>query len=99
MLDDEDREQLVRYRLLDGEGRVARWPTKAPQRQLVLRWLAGHFAARRSYAETEVNDILKRAHAFGDWALLRRELVDRGYLDRDDAGRAYRLAPGNEAAN
>jgi hypothetical protein len=89
---DELREQLVHLRLLDREERVVRWPTKAPQRRLVLDYLIGHFAPEQAYTENEVNEILKRAHAFGDWALLRRELVDRRYLARDDAGRTYRAS-------
>lgn len=92
MAGDNEREQLSQLRLLDKEGRLARWPTKAPQRQLALRFLAAQFASDRTYTEAEVNDILKSSHAFGDWALLRRELVDRRYLDRDDAGRTYRVA-------
>ena len=92
MIASEDREQLIQYRLLDREGRLARWPTKAPQRQLALRFLAAQFAPDRTYTEAEVNDILKSCHAFGDWTLLRRELVDRRYFDRDDAGRTYRVA-------
>lgn len=99
ILADEDREQLIQFRLLDREGRLARWPSKAPQRQLALCCMAGRFSPERSYPESEVNDILKACHAFGDWALPRRELVDRRYLGRDDAGRGYRLAAIDDRAD
>lgn len=90
MIDRDDLDQLTRLRLLDNEGRLARWPTKPAHRLLALRFLSDRFAPNLTYSETEVNDILKRAHDFGDWALLRRELVDRGFLHRDDAGHGYR---------
>jgi hypothetical protein len=48
------------------------------------------FEAGRDYAEPEVNAIIDANHLFGDYALLRRELVDRGLLQRDKAGRRYR---------
>lgn len=94
MIDDNDWEHLSQFRLLDREGRVVRWPAKAPQRQLVLRYLLDRFAPGHNYTETEVNDVLKRWHTFGDWALLRRELVDRGHLARDAAGHSYHVAMG-----
>jgi hypothetical protein len=40
----------------------------------VLDDLAGKFEAGRIYTEKEFNEVLKRHHNFGDWALLRREL-------------------------
>ncbi|MET0574390.1 MAG: DUF2087 domain-containing protein [Mesorhizobium sp.] len=62
---------------------VTRWPRKDRDRQMVLEHLAGKFEAGRIYAEKEVNEMLKRYHSFGDWALLRRELFESGGLDRD----------------
>lgn len=92
MVDADERERLNRHRLLDADGHLVRWPTKRPQRELALRYLSGCFAPNQIYAEVDVNEILKRWHTFDDWALLRRELVDRGYLSRDAAGREYRVA-------
>ncbi len=91
MFSPDDREQLIRFRLLDADGRLARWPTKAPQRRLALRFLFDRFAPDRVYTESEVNEILNQAHAFQDWSLLRRELVDHRFLQRDPAGREYRV--------
>ena len=55
--------------------------------------LAGRFEAGREYSEAEVNFLLIEAHTFGDWALLRRSLVDWRYLDRESDGSRYRLRP------
>ena len=45
------------------------------------------------YTEKEVNAILNRCHTFEDWALLRRELFERGYLNRERDGSTYWRTP------
>jgi hypothetical protein len=77
---------------LNSEGQVAQWPAKRPKQAVVLEYLASKFEANHSYTETEVNDILKEWHTFEDWALLRRELFDKGYFDRELDGSDYQLA-------
>ncbi|MEJ6784258.1 DUF2087 domain-containing protein [Aminobacter sp. Piv2-1] len=76
--------------LITEDGVVARWPAKAADKVLVLDFLAAKFEAGRDYAEREVNDMLKRHHSFGDWALLRRELFESGRFSRDLRGGVYR---------
>lgn len=77
-------------RFLDGAGRLAQWPARRRLQLVVLPWLASWFERGRDYHEREVNDRLREAHTFGDWALLRRELVDGGYLEREADGSRYR---------
>ncbi|CAN5463392.1 DUF2087 domain-containing protein [soil metagenome] len=76
----------------DREGRLLLWPSRkrADLRQKVLETLAERFERARDYRETEVNAILTAAHTFEDHALLRRELVDGGFLDRLPDGSRYR---------
>lgn len=74
------------------DGVVTRWPARAADKALVLDFLAARFEARRDYSEREVNDILKRHHSFGDWALLRRELFESGRFVRDARVGIYRRA-------
>lgn len=76
--------------LINDDGVVTRWPAKAAERVRVLDFLAGKFEAGRDYGEREVNDILKRHHSFGDWALLRRELFESGRFIRDARTAIYR---------
>jgi hypothetical protein len=45
---------------------------------------------RQAYSEAEINRALNGEHAFGDHALLRRELVDQGLVRRTADGREYR---------
>lgn len=76
--------------LITEDGVVTRWPAKAADKVLVLDLLAAKFESGRDYSEREVNDILKRHHSFGDWALLRRELFESGRFSRDVRGGTYR---------
>jgi hypothetical protein len=76
-------------RLLDAEGRVLRWPSKVVQKTAVLEYLATKFEFDTVYTESQVNAILKAWHVFSDWALLRRELFERGLLDRTANGSSY----------
>ena len=47
-------------------------------------------AVRFGLPEEELNRLLRAAHLFGDHALLRRELCDRGLVARTKDGREYR---------
>jgi hypothetical protein len=63
-------------RLLDGDGRVARWPKRRAQKLIVLEHLAQHFEPEERLAEAEVSELLNSLHAFNHAALLRRWLVE-----------------------
>ena len=86
--------------LFDTQGRLQQWPAKRSVQQLVLWPLWMRFEAKRVYSEAEVNAVLKAAHAFGDHATLRRELVNARLLERTPDCREYRKCtprPGDEA--
>jgi hypothetical protein len=80
--------RLVAGGLLDGgTGGGYRVRTEAlraahGKRLVVLDHLACLFEPGRRYPEPEVNELLKRFH--DDYAMLRRYLVDDGFLDRAD---------------
>lgn len=61
--------------------------------RLVLDYLASRFECGRVYTESEVNVLLRQWHTFDDWALLRRELFEQGYLNREKDGSRYWLTP------
>ncbi|HEX2156423.1 MAG TPA: DUF2087 domain-containing protein [Actinomycetes bacterium] len=63
-------------------GRLLAMPAAHGKRLVVLDHLAGLFEPGRRYPEPEVNELLKRYHP--DYAMLRRYLVDDGFLDRED---------------
>ena len=84
----EDTEEARTLRaFFDGE-RLKQIPAQRKKRVIVLRHLLMRFASDRDYREPEVNDILKAANE--DYATLRRELVDYGFMTRDKG--IYRVA-------
>lgn len=78
-------------RFLNDAQQVTVWPKKHADKMLILAYVATKFDANMSYTEYEVNNILKQWHTFNDWPLLRRELVDRGYMVRNRDGTDYKL--------
>ncbi len=75
---EEEEEVLRRY--FRG-GRLRDIPAKHSKRLIVLSRLALEFDVGVHYTEQQVNQTLKRFH--GDYAALRRFLVDEGFLSRE----------------
>lgn len=80
--------RILRY--FDEAGRLIRWPGKASHRPDCLWVLWSRMPAGAVMHEREVNERLAAEHLFGDYALLRRELVDTGLMRRTQDGREYR---------
>jgi hypothetical protein len=78
---DEEPGDAVLRRFIS-KGRLLAMPAARGRRLVVLDHLAGLFEPGRRYPEPEVNELLKRYHP--DYAMLRRYLVDDGFLDRED---------------
>ena len=86
--DAEGRErQKVLRDFFDGP-RLKQIPAQRRKRVIVLQHLLERFAPDRDYPEREVNALLAEAH--DDFATLRRDLVDFGYMTRDHG--VYRVA-------
>lgn len=76
---------------IDPEGRITMWPRRKKRKLQIniLRYMLHQFEMNRVYTEREVNDILKAYHTFEDWALLRRELFELGWMTREKNGTEY----------
>ena len=74
---------------LDEEGKIKTWPSKMKKKIAVLGYLAEKFDQGKDYTEKEVNGIIEDWHTFGDYFLLRRELVDYKLLGRTRDGSRY----------
>lgn len=72
------------------DGVLTSWPSKRRSRAHILLHLVTYFEPGRIYSEPEVNDILKAL--WHDFAFMRREMVQYGYLVRSSTGSSYRLA-------
>lgn len=75
----DSRDKTLRN-FFDGD-RLKSIPAQRKQRVIVLQKLLERFEPGRKYPEREVNEILKTAHE--DFATLRRELVDYGFVVRE----------------
>jgi hypothetical protein len=78
---------LLRY--FNAEGRLSRWPSKHSHQAPCLWVLWSHIPARRTFSEKEVNALLTRWHDFGDYALVRREMIGLGMMIRTIDGSVY----------
>lgn len=84
-------EQAIRG-FLDAEGRLKQYPARRKPRLLALAHLASKFEAGRRYTERELGEVLDAWHTFGDRCLLRREMYDFGFLDRERNCSSYQLS-------
>ncbi|WP_343865480.1 DUF2087 domain-containing protein [Caenispirillum bisanense] len=76
-------------RHFDADGRLLRWPSRAGHRLLCLWALWARLPAGDDLSEADLNEALTALHDFGDYALLRRSMVDAGMLGRTVGGRRY----------
>ena len=81
---------------LYSRGRLVHMPAMKPRNEELRGKLLKHivstsFELGRSYTEAEVNELLMAV--YDDYTSLRRYLVEDGHLQRDRAGREYRLPP------
>jgi hypothetical protein len=63
------------------DGRLQGIPRQQKKRDAISRYLVTLFEPERRYSEREVNEVISTF--FEDFATLRRELIDRGFMDRD----------------
>ena len=75
--------------LINEFGIITRWPKKPLDKEVVIKYLAEKIKSKISYTEKEINKIISIHHLFNDVALLRRELVSRNVLRREDDGSKY----------
>lgn len=76
--DEWERKVLKNY--FEGE-RLTQIPTTEKKLLVVLKWLVNQFEEGMHYPEKQVNEILTRHHP--DYATLRRDLVEYGYMRRE----------------
>jgi DNA-binding CsgD family transcriptional regulator len=69
------------------EGVLTKFPNKEKQRLVILREISNHLKTDYNYDEKELNQILKSFYE--DYALVRRYLVDYGFLHRKSDGSSY----------
>jgi hypothetical protein len=83
---DEQEKIIKRY---FSEGVLTKFPPKEKQRLVILREISNHLTLDHKYEEQELNQLLKGF--YDDYALIRRYLIEYGFLDRKTDGSKYWL--------
>lgn len=73
----------------DENGLLKQYPSKKPVREIVLARIAGKIEPGKDYTEKEINQIIRDQIAFSDIELIRRELFDYAFLNRERDGSRY----------
>jgi len=68
-------------------GPISSLPIKEKKRIAILRHLITFFDPNRKYTEKQVNEMLKRF--YHDYVMLRRNLIEYGFMDRTPDGSSY----------
>lgn len=74
---------------LDENGKIKQMPAKQSMQDKIFAYLAEKFMLDHDYTEKEINTIIDQWHTFGDYFLLRRGLIDSGWLLRLPDGSKY----------
>lgn len=87
LTEDEERE-ILRSAFPEGpDGPLRTFDLQEKQRLAVLRHLASHLDDAQVYTEKEINAALQPFYA--DYAVLRRFLIEYGFVEREPDGSAY----------
>ena len=74
---------------LDEEGKLKKYPTKYKLKIFSLFYIASKLERGVRYTEKQLNKSLCEWHTFEDWAVLRRDLYDKRFMDREPNGAYY----------
>ena len=86
----EEQEKIINKYFPDGTNALlVKFPPKEKQRLVVLREIVKRLEVERIYGEKELNEIL--SSAYDDYVLIRRLLIEYGFIDRKTDGSQYWL--------
>ncbi|MED0675927.1 DUF2087 domain-containing protein [Aneurinibacillus thermoaerophilus] len=87
---EQEREKILKKYFPEGtDGPLDTFPKKEKNKLVVLYEIAKRFDSERTYNEKEINQILKEV--YHDYVMVRRYLIDYGFLDRKSDGSQYWL--------
>lgn len=90
-LSTEDKKVLRDYTF---NGKLTQLPLKEKKWLAILRWVVTLFEPESRYTEKQVNALISQIHE--DYATIRRNLVEYGFMRREIGGGEYWLTPANE---
>ncbi|UPM54679.1 DUF2087 domain-containing protein [Gottfriedia acidiceleris] len=71
------------------DGPLKKFPLKEKQKLVVLREIVKKFSPNKKYTEKEINEVLTAIYP--DYVVLRRYLIEYGFIDRKSDGSSYWL--------
>lgn len=83
----EEEEILNKYFKEGIDGPLSTFPIKEKRKLVVLKNIIKRFEYGKIYNEKEVNNILK--NVYSDYVMIRRCLIDYGFMDRKSDGSEY----------
>lgn len=87
---EEEQQKIIQRFLPEGvRGRLKKFPPKQKQRLIVLREIIKRFESDAIYTEKEINQLLNEM--YDDYVMIRRYLIEYGFLDRKSDGSQYWL--------
>ncbi|MFF3024225.1 DUF2087 domain-containing protein [Gottfriedia sp. NPDC057948] len=87
--EDEMEKTLKKYFPEGIEGPLKKFPLKEKQKLVVLREIVKRFSPNKKYTEKEINEVLTAIYP--DYVVLRRYLIEYGFIDRKSDGSSYWL--------
>ena len=87
--EDEKEKSLQKYFPEGTDGPLKNFPLKEKQKLVVLREIIKHFKPNKNYTEKEMNEVLSAIYP--DYVILRRYLIEYGFIDRKPDGSQYWL--------
>jgi len=85
----DEKESIIQKYFTENKGQLTKFPAKEKQKIVVLREIASSLEHDQTYTEKELNIRLKRY--YDDYVLIRRYLIEYGFLDRKQDGSSYWL--------
>ncbi len=87
-IDLKEVERVLRY--FDAGKRLKSWPAKTSAQHLALWGIWAQIPRGQEWTERSFNTLLNALHLFGDPAILRRTMVERGMIARQPDGTGCR---------
>lgn len=85
---EQENEKILSVHFKQGlDGPLNSFPLKEKKRIAIIRHIVKSFDASKTYTEKEVNAVLKQF--YDDYVLLRRYLIEYGFMDRTADGSSY----------
>lgn len=85
---EQDNEKILAAYFKQGpDGPLETFPVKEKKRVAILKHIINYFSPNKLYTEPEVNAVLKKF--YDDYVLIRRNLIDYGFMERKRDGSSY----------